>query len=670
MNGSNRDQLQWRPWRRLLLPCALLVMLLEARAEVTELDFEERRDERRDLVVLRDTLRSALDLHSNWTGPPCHGGRSRWRGVSCDADGRVVGVALDAAQLTGSLPRAALRRVSRLESLSLRGNALRGPLPELDGEALPRLRSVDLSSNRFSGPIPSGYATSLRDLVKLELQDNLLNGTLPAFEQSGLVVFNVSYNFLQGEVPSTRALRRFPASAFDHNLRLCGEAVDIVCREGTTWSGAPADGGDNPVVKPAGDGDREARNKPMGFRLATWSVVAICLIAALVAFAAVLIFLHHRRKSREVRLGGRAGAAAGDRQFKTLHNAKVTGAGDIKDKAAEQSSRSGSRSTDSGKGAATELQFFVDGGRARFDVDELFRSTAEMLGKGRLGITYRVTLEAGPVVVVKRLRNMAHVPRREFTHTMQLLGKLRHDNVVGLVACFYSKDEKLVVYEHVPGSSLFHLLHGNRGEGRTPLPWPARLSIAQGVAHGLADLHQSLPYFHRPPHGNLKSSNVLVFFPAPKSTQTQQKKKQAVAKLTDYGFHPLLPHHGHRLAAAKCPEFARSGGGGGRKLSSRADVYCLGVVLLELVTGKVPMEEDGDLAEWARLALSHEWSTDILDVEIVGDRGRHGDMLRLTEVALLCAAVEPDRRPKVQDVVRMIDEIAGGDDGTPELLGR
>ena len=67
-------------------------------------------------------------------------------------------------------------------------------------------------------------------------------------------------------------------------------------------------------------------------------------------------------------------------------------------------------------------------------------------------------------------------------------------------------------------------------------------------------------------------------------------------------------------------------------------------------------------------ALSHEWSTDILDMEIVTDRGRHGDMLRLTEVALLCATPEPGRRPKVQDVVRMIDEIAAA--AGPELAGR
>ncbi|CAN6287860.1 unnamed protein product [Urochloa humidicola] len=664
-NGSikKRDRRRRRPWRWLVVSWLLAAAATaEAGAEVTELDFEERRDERRDLLVLRDTLRSAVDLHSNWTGPPCHGGRSRWRGVSCDAGGRVVGVSLDGAQLTGSLPPGALRGVSRLETLSLRGNALRGALPAGLG-ALPRLRALDLSSNRFSGPIPRGYVTALRDLERLELQDNLLTGTIPAFRQSGLVVFNVSYNFLQGEVPDTSALRRFPASAFDHNLRLCGEAVNAECPKGTPSSGAPATagdggggGGDGPVVRPAGGRDRAA----MRFRMATWSVVAICLIAALVPFAAVLIFLHHRKKGREVRLGGRA--------------AEVTGAGDIKDKAEQgqggrgSGSRSGTGSSSGGKGA--ELTFFVDD-RARFELDELFRSTAEMLGKGRLGITYRVALEAGRpvVVVVKRLRNMAHVSRRDFAHTMQLLGKLRHENVADLLACFYSKEEKLVVYEHVPGCSLFHLLHGNRGEGRTPLPWPARLSIAQGTARGLAYLHQSLPYFHRPPHGNLKSSNVLVFFspaaPTAAAAAKSNNHKQAVAKLTDHGFHPLLPHHAHRLAAAKCPEFARAVGGG-RRLSSRADVYCLGLVLLELVTGKVPVEEDGDLAEWARLALSHEWSTDILDVEIVADRARHGDMLRLTEVALLCAAVEPDRRPKVQDVVRMIDEIAAGDG--PELV--
>ncbi|XP_051188144.1 leucine-rich repeat receptor-like protein kinase PXC1 [Lolium perenne] len=640
MNKPRRE-LRLRRW--LLVPWVLAVVVAGVTtADLSESELEAFRDERGGLVALRDGLRSAKDLHSNWTGPPCHGGRSRWYGVSCDDDGRVVSLALDAIQLTGTLPAGALRGVERLAALSLRDNAIHGKLPELAG--LDRLRVVDLSSNRFSGPIPRRYARALPQLTRLELQDNLLNGTVPAFAQSELIVFNVSYNFLQGKVPDTHALRRFPASAFGHNLKLCGEAVNAACRSGSPSAGSR----DGPVVRPDDESGGRPARQSRRFRLAAWSVVAIALIAAMVPFAAVLIFLHQTKKSREVRLGGRAAPAGG--------------AADIKDKV-EEGKKSGSGSGSSGRDAQAQLQFFRADKAAGFDLDDLFRSTAEMLGKGRLGITYRVTLEArGPaVVVVKRLRNMGNVPRKDFAHTMQVLGKLRHENVAELVACYHSKEEKLVVYEHVPGCSLFQLLHENRGEGRIPLPWPARLSIAKGMARGLAYLHRSLPFFHRPAHGNLKSSNVIIFSPH----GGKHLHQHLVPKLTDYGFLPLLPHHAHRLAAAKCPEYTR-----GKRPSSRADVFCLGLVLLEVVTGKVPVDEaDGDLAGWARLALSHEWSTDIFDVEIVGELDRHEDMLRLTEVALLCAAVEPDRRPKMPDVVRMIDHIgtAADEEGRWEL---
>ena len=438
MNKQRREPLR----RRLLVVPWVLAVVLGAgvaTAELSESELEAFRDERGGLVALRDGLRSAKDLHSNWTGPPCHGGRSRWYGVSCDADGRVVGLALDGIQLTGALPAGALRGVARLAALSLRDNAIHGALPGLAG--LDRLRVVDLSSNRFSGPIPRRYASALPALTRLELQDNLLNGTVPTFAQDELIVFNVSYNFLQGEVPDTGALRRFPASAFGHNLKLCGEAVNAACRSGSPSAGRR----DGPVVRPDDDAGGRPARQSRRFRLAAWSVVAIALIAAMVPFAAVLIFLHQTKKSREVRLGGRATPAGGSAV--------------IKDKA-EQGKESGSGS--GGRNAQAQLQFFRADKAAGFDLDDLFRSTAEMLGKGRLGITYRVTLDVGgpAVVVVKRLRNMGHVPRKDFAHTMQLLGKLRHENVAEVVACYHSKEEKLVVYEHIPGCSLFHLLHG------------------------------------------------------------------------------------------------------------------------------------------------------------------------------------------------------------------
>uniref|UniRef100_A0A452YLB9 Protein kinase domain-containing protein n=1 Tax=Aegilops tauschii subsp. strangulata TaxID=200361 RepID=A0A452YLB9_AEGTS len=435
----------------LVVPWIVVVMVGAAvsTAELAESDLEAFRDERGGLVALRDGLRSAKDLHSNWTGPPCHGGRSRWYGVSCDGDGRVVGVRLDGVQLTGALPAGALRGVARLATLSLRDNAIHGALPGLAG--LDRLRVIDLSSNRFSGPIPRRYAVELPALTRLELQDNLLNGTVPSFAQGELTVFNVSYNFLQGEVPDTRALRRFPASAFGHNLKLCGEAVNAACGSGSPSADdgdRSASSRDDRVVRPADhDARGRAARKSRHFKLTAWSVVAIALIAAMVPFAAVLIFLHQTKKSQEVRLGGRA---------------TPTGAPDIKDKAEQgKLSGSGSGSSSGSRNAQAQLQCFRADKAAGFDLDDLFRSTAEMLGKGRLGITYRVTLEAGTaVVVVKRLRNMGHVPRKDFAHTMQLLGKLRHENVVEVVACYHSKEEKLAVYEHVPGRSLFELLHG------------------------------------------------------------------------------------------------------------------------------------------------------------------------------------------------------------------
>jgi hypothetical protein len=184
---SSTTRRRWRPWRW-LVACSVLaaVVAVGGAEEETEQELDELRDERRGLLVLRDALRSALDLHSNWTGPPCHGGRSRWLGVSCDADGRVVSLSLNRAQLTGALPRDALRGATHLAALSLHGNALRGALPAVL-EGLRRLRAVDLSGNRFSGPMPLGYAAGMPTLERLKLQDNLLIGAVPAFRQRGLV---------------------------------------------------------------------------------------------------------------------------------------------------------------------------------------------------------------------------------------------------------------------------------------------------------------------------------------------------------------------------------------------------------------------------------------------------------------------------------------------------
>lgn len=107
----------------------------------------------------------------------------------------------------------------------------------------------------------------------------------------------------------------------------------------------------------------------------------------------------------------------------------------------------------------TELEFFKQE-RAVFNLNCLYRSSAEVIGKGKLGITYKVTIESGLVVIVKRMRNMSGVSRKEFVQQLQLFGRLRHENIAEIISYHYSKEEKLVIYEHIQGVSLFQLLHG------------------------------------------------------------------------------------------------------------------------------------------------------------------------------------------------------------------
>lgn len=106
-----------------------------------------------------------------------------------------------------------------------------------------------------------------------------------------------------------------------------------------------------------------------------------------------------------------------------------------------------------------ELEFF-DKTIPVFDLDDLLRASAEVLGKGKVGSTYKATLESGAVVAVKRVKNMNALSKKEFVQQMQLLGKLKHENLAKIVSFYYSKEEKLIIYEFLPNGSLFDLLHG------------------------------------------------------------------------------------------------------------------------------------------------------------------------------------------------------------------
>ncbi|OWM62699.1 probable leucine-rich repeat receptor-like protein kinase At1g68400 [Punica granatum] len=576
--------------------------------------------ERSDLLKLRDSSNSSSNLHRRWTGPPCIGDESRWVGVGC-SNSHVVQLVLDGIQLRGSLPENFLQSVTFLTRLSLQNNSISGALPALSG--LLHLEDVSLSQNGFSGSIPSEYV-KLPKLTKLELQGNVLTGGVLPFNQQTLVFFNVSSNHLAGPIPDTQVLRYFPKSSFDHNPGLCGIPVGLPCPAPPPIITPPPPPSPStvsppqPIPTPKRERSHRVRN-----------IVLIAASAALVPFFIMAFFLCYYKKAvrkNEETKEQHAGGSVDFTQTRTLHSHS----GDDPER-------------------VVELEFF-DKEAVVFDLDDLLRASAEILGKGNLGTTYKAVLELGSVVSVKRLMNMNGLSKKEFVQQMQLLGNLKHENLMEIISFYYSKEEKLVIYEFVPDGNLFDLLHGFRGGGRVPLDWAARISIIKDIAKGLNFLHQFLSS-QRVPHANLKSSNVLIHRDGPNYR----------AKLIDFGFWPLLPNRklSEVLSVGKTPEFLQL-----KKMTHKADIYCFGIVILEIVTGKIPGkispandETFDDLSDWVRMVVNNDWSTEILDTEISGDKDGQDEMLKLTEIALECTDEMAEKRPKIGEVLRRIEEI-------------
>ncbi|KAM3319351.1 putative leucine-rich repeat receptor-like protein kinase [Capsicum chacoense] len=594
--------------RRTILIFALFLVVESA--EISEF-YPSERDA---LLQLRDGVNSSvLDLHKHWTGPPCYKNQSKWAGISC-SDGHVTALVLEGFQLTGSLPPTFLENITNLTKISFRNNSLYGHVPNLTGLAY--LESVFLSDNQFSGLIPYGYI-ELQKLRELELQGNVLEGSIPPFDQQTLIAFNVSSNKLEGPIPETPVLKRFPKSCYGDNANLCGEVLGIPC------STPPA----NPPKAPG----EKKRNG-----LKVWSIALIAAGGAALVFVSIMsILLCYFRRSKR----------------------KETQEEDKQESISTENVKKRSYWLESTEDPVRTLDLtFFDKDMSVFDMDDLLRASAEVLGKGKISTTYRAILESGSVVAVKRLKEMNSLSKREFTQQMHLLGKLRHENLVEMISFYYSKEEKLIVYEYVPQGDLFELLHENRGIERQPLNWTSRISIIKDVAKGLNFLHQTLTA-QKVPHGNIRSKNVLIL-------QDPQSKNYH-SKLTDYGFLPLLPskESSSKLAVGKSPEFIQ-----GKKLTRKADTYCFGILLLEVITGKVPGElfspenggtsiVDDDLSEWVRTVVNNDWSTDILDVEILAQKEGYNEMLKLTELALQCTDEAPEKRPKMSEVFGRIEEI-------------
>ncbi|KAH7441237.1 hypothetical protein KP509_03G030300 [Ceratopteris richardii] len=584
------------------------------------------------------TFKQAIDRNNvlNWSGTDV----CSWAGVECallpsQTTQRVIKLKLSMLRLSGTIPSGSLSQLTELRVINLKGNNLSGSLPSdlsnctylrnvfllnnnfsgslpLDYSAWPNLGILDVSDNSFSGNLSSSL-TGLDQLKRFYVQNNALTGSLPDLNMSSLKEFNVSNNRFSGSIPATYA--RFDPSAFLGNS-LCGFPLPA-CPN----TEPPAQ---SPAQSPAQQGNN-GKKKLSGGAIA--GIVIGGLAFLLIVF--ILCILAYRATSKSK---SPTGERNGNNEIATV--ARDVGPTPPKTEAAAVAASSAE--------VDRKRLIFFEGNKEEFDIDDLLRASAEVLGKGTLGTSYKAILESGTIVAVKRLKDVS-VERNEFEQKMELLGKLKHENLVPLVAYYYSREEKLLVANYMTNGSLSALLHGNKEAYSTPLNWDTRLSIALGTARGILHLHyQDLA------HGNIKSSNVLL-------------TSNYTGCISDFGLTQLVntSSAANRAIGYRAPEITDI-----RKPTPKSDIYSFGVLLLELLTGKPPsqpnMSDEGwNLPLWVSSVPKEEedWYAKVFDPELTRIGGSEVQMEKLLDIALECVKPSPDQRPTMAEVVEKLENF-------------
>ncbi|GFP99917.1 proline-rich receptor-like protein kinase perk1 [Phtheirospermum japonicum] len=286
--------------------------------------------------------------------------------------------------------------------------------------------------------------------------------------------------------------------------------------------------------------------------------------------------------------------------------------------------------------------------KTTFTYEELALATenfsgANLLGQGGFGYVHKGVLCDGKVVAIKQLKIGSGQGEREFQAEVETISRVNHKHLVSLVGHCMSGIQRLLVYEYVSNRTLEFHLHG---KGRPPVSWATRMKIALGSAKGLAYLHEDCQ--PKIIHRDIKSSNILL-------------DENFEAKVADFGLARLYSetdtHVSTRVMGTfgyLAPEYALTG-----KLTYKSDVFSFGVVLLELITGRRPIDRsqnylDDNIIDWARPLLTQALEDNNFDS--VADPKLQKDynsieMARMVTCASVCVRHLARRRPRMSQIV-------------------
>ncbi|KAJ0873275.1 putative transferase, protein kinase RLK-Pelle-LRR-II family [Helianthus annuus] len=518
-----------------------------------------------------------------------------WFHVTCNNDNSVIRVDLGNAALSGTLvPQLGL--LKNLQYLELYSNNLSGPIPNDLGN-LTNLVSLDLYLNGFSGPIPATLG-ELSKLRFLRLNNNSLDGPIPMSltNITSLQVLDLSNNRLSGPVPDNGSFSLFTPISFANNLGLCGPVTGRPCPGSPPFSPPPPFVQPPPIVAPEGKSATGA--------IAGGVAVGEALLFAAPAFA---FAWWRRRKPQDFFFDVPA------EEDPEVH------LGQLK------------------RFSLRELQVATDS-----------FSNKNILGRGGFGKVYKGRLADGSLVAVKRLKE-ERTPGGElqFQTEVEMISMAVHRNLLRLRGFCMTPTERLLVYPYMANGSVASCLR-ERPPNEPPLDWPTRKRIALGSARGLSYLHD-----HCDPkiiHRDVKAANILL-------------DEEFEAVVGDFGLAKLMDYKDTHVTTAVrgtighiAPEYLSTG-----KSSEKTDVFGYGIMLLELITGqrafdlaRLANDDDVMLLDWVKGLLKEKKLEMLVDPDLETNYVAT-EVEQLIQVALLCTQGSPMDRPKMSDVVRMLE---------------
>ncbi|MCD7454992.1 hypothetical protein HAX54_026720 [Datura stramonium] len=611
--------------------------------------------------------------------------------------------------LAGSLP-ANLTSLRNLTVVSLKDNYFFGAVPV----GFDSVHVLDLSSNLINGSLPPNFGGS--NLRYFNVSFNRLSGDIPPEFGSKIppnATIDLSYNNFTGAIPESSVFLNQSRKAFSGNPELCGEPLKNLCPIPSTITTLPNSPeptsspaiaaipktiDSNPAATSPNAASASSKEGKNGLRTGTIIGIIAGDIAAVGVLALIFMYVYRakkKKKSIESSIKKEAETAkdfdwassASSEEYNWLRSwtclrKQRHGDGD------ELSEASNSESEESEKSQLAHQQNHVQteqktgelvtvDGERELELETLLKASAYILGASGSSIMYKAVLEDGTTLAVRRIGESGMERFKDFENQVKVIAKLVHPNLVKIRGFYWGAEEKLVIYDFVPNGSLANARYRKAGSSPCHVPWEIRLKIAKGVARGLSYIHEK-----KHVHGNLKPSNILLGadmepkigdfgierlvtgdsshktygsarnFGSKRSTASRESFQDFASGPTPSPSPSALgisPYH--------APESLRS-----LKPNPKWDVFSFGVVLLELLTGKVIISDEmGPAAAIGAATSGVEEKSKVLrlaDVAIRADvEGKEDALLALMKVGYSCISPTPQKRPGMREVVQALEKF-------------